>query len=173
MNDLERSLLKEALKGGRIVEVVSNWSNSINYGVVIGDIVSYIYPGGYDDVDYLVNDEDEDNYYVNRVLELKHGARININMGKSFGLYEGDFNVVYTRKKRLTLEEIDYDIEYLMINNGRMRYIIKTKLNGDDYVISRRSKLDEYIIIDPLKKFEEVGDYIIYENKDYDVAPLY
>ena len=54
-----------------------------------------------------------------------------------------------------------------------MRYIIKTKLNGDDYVISRRSKLDEYIIIDPLKKFEEVGDYIIYENKDYDVAPLY
>ena len=169
MNNLEMDLLKEALKGGRIVEVVSNWSNSINYGVVIGDIVSYIYPGGYDDLDYLIDNEDEDNYYVNRVLELKHGARMNINMGKSFGLCESDFNVVYTRKKRLTLEEIDYDIEYLMVGNGRIRYIIKTKLNGVDYVISRRSDSDEYIIIDPLKKFKEAGNYIIYENEeDYD-----
>lgn len=169
MNDLERSLLKEALKGGRIVEIVSNWSNSINYGVVIGDIISYIYPGGYDSIDELVENKDEDNYYVNRVLELKHGARININTGKSFGLCESDFNVVYTRKKRLTLGEIDYDIEYLMVGNGRMRYIIKTKLNGVDYVISRRSKLDEYIVIDPVKKFEEAGSYIIYENEeDYD-----
>ena len=169
MNDLERSLLKEALKGGRIVEIVSNWSNSINYGVVIGDIISYIYPGGYDSIDELVENKDEDNYYVNRVLELKHGARININTGKSFGLCESDFNVVYTRKKRLTLGEIDYDIEYLMVGNGRMRYIIKTKLNGVDYVISRRDKLDEYIVIDPVKKFEEAGSYIIYENEeDYD-----
>ena len=169
MNDLERSLLKEALKGGRIVEVVSNWSNSINYGVVIGDIISYIYPGGYDNIDELVENKDEDNYYVNRVLELKHDAKMYINMGKSFGLYEGDFNVVYTRKKRLTLEEIDYDIEYLMVGNGRMRYIVKIKLDGVDYIISRRSKLEEYIVIDPLKKFEEAGNYIIYENEeDYD-----
>ena len=169
MNDLERSLLKEALKGGRIVEVVSNWSNSINYGVVIGNIVSYIYPGGYDSIDELVENKDEDNYYVNRVLELKHDAKMYINMGKSFGLYEGDFNVVYTRKKRLTLEEIDYDIEYLMVGNGRMRYIVKIKLDGVDYIISRRSKLEEYIVIDPLKKFEEAGNYIIYENEeDYD-----
>ena len=43
MKKSEMDLLKEALKGGRIVEVVSNWSNSIRYGVVIGDIVAYIY----------------------------------------------------------------------------------------------------------------------------------
>lgn len=166
MKKSEMDLLKEALKGGRIVEVVSNWADSIYYGVVIGDIISYIYPGGYDDIDYLIDNEDEDNYYVNRVLELKHGAKMYINMGKSFGLNEDDFDVIYAKKKRLTLEEIDYDVEYFMVSNGRARYIIKTKLNGVDYVISRRSKSDEYIIIDPLKKFEEAGSYIIYENEE-------
>ena len=173
MKKLEMDLLKETLKGGRIVEVVSKWSHSIRYGVVIGDIVSYIYPGGYDDLDYLIDNEDEDNYYVNRVLELKHGAKMYINISKNFELNEDDFNVVYARKKRLTLQEIDYDVEYLMVNNGRMRYITKIKLKGFDYVVSRRSDSDKYIIIDPLKKFEEAGNYIIYENEDYDTTPLY
>ena len=169
MKKSEMDLLKEALKGGRIVEVVSNWSNSIRYGVVIGDIVAYIYPGGYDNIDYLINDEDEDDYYVNRVLELKHGANICINMSKSFELCECDYNVIYAKKKKLTLQEIDYDIEYLMVINGRIRYIVKCKFNGLDYIISRKDRLSEYIIIDPLKKFERETSYVIYENEeDYD-----
>lgn len=169
MKKPEMDLLEEALKGGRIVEVVSNWSHSIRYGVVIGDIVAYIYPGGYDDIDYLVDDEDGDNYYVNRVLELKHGANININVGKSFELCECDFNVVYAKKKKLTLEEIDYDVEYLMVIDSRIRYIVKYKFNSVDYIISREDKLDEYISIDPLKKFEKETSYVIYKNEeDYD-----
>ena len=169
MKKSEMDLLEEALKGGRIVEVISNWSHSIRYGVVIGDIVAYIYPGGYDNVDYLIDDEDGDNYYVNRVLELKHGANICINMGKTFELCECDYNVIYAKKKKLTLEEIDYDVEYLMVIDGRIRYIVKYKFNGVDYVISREDKLDEYISIDPLKKFERETSYVIYENEeDYD-----
>ena len=163
MNDSERSLLREALKGGRIVEVIDEWSKIIQYGVVVGNIVSYIYPGGYDDIDSLVNEE-EDIYYVNRVLELKHDAKMYINIGKEFNLHEDDYNVVYTKKKELTLQEINYDVEYLMIDNGRTRYIVKIKLNGVDYIISRRDKLSAYIIIDPVEKFEK-ENYAIYENE--------
>ena len=163
MNDLQRGLLKEVLKGGRIVEVIDEWSKIIQYGVVVGNIVSYIYPGGYDSIDSLVNEE-EDIYYVNRVLELKHDAKMYINIGKEFNLHEDDYNVVYTKKKELTLQEINYDVEYLMIDNGRTRYIIKIKLNGVDYIISRRDKLSAYIIIDPIEKFEK-ENYAIYESE--------
>ena len=163
MNDSERSLLREALKGGRIVEVIDEWSKIIQYGVVVGNIVSYIYPGGYDDIDSLVNEE-EDIYYVNRVLELKHDAKMYINIEKEFNLHEDDYNVVYTKKKELTLQEINYDVEYLMIDNGRTRYIVKIKLNGVDYIISRRDKLSAYIIIDPVEKFEK-ENYAIYESE--------
>ena len=169
MNDSERSLLREALKGGRIVEVIDEWSKIIQYGVVVGNIVSYIYPGGYDDIDSLVNEE-EDIYYVNRVLELKHDAKMYINIGKEFNLHEDDYNVVYTKKKELTLQEINYDVEYLMIDNGRTRYIVKIKLNGVDYIISRRDKLSAYIIIDPVEKFEK-ENYAIYESEGYPYYP--
>ncbi|MGM9544545.1 MAG: hypothetical protein ACI3T9_06125 [Romboutsia timonensis] len=167
MNDSERGLLEKALKGGRIVEVISKWSNSIQYGVVIGDIISYIYPGGYDNIDCFIDNIDEENYYINRVLELKHGATIYVNMGKSFELYEDDYNVVYTREKRLTLKDIDYDIEYFMVGNGRTGYIVKCNFDGVDYIITRTDKLSEYISIETLEILEKVvNNYTIYEREE-------
>ena len=41
MDDAKRELLK-ALKGGRIVEVISEYTDRVQYGVVIGNIISFL-----------------------------------------------------------------------------------------------------------------------------------
>ena len=167
MNNVKRDLLK-ALKGGRIVEVISEYNNSTRYGIVIGDIISYIYPGGYDIVRQMVNEHEGDCYYVNRVLELKPDAVICINAGKDFELDEKDYNVVYTRKKRLTFEDIDYDIEYFMICKGRTGCIVKCNFGGVDYIITRADKQSEYISIEPLETVKRIinNNYTIYETEE-------
>lgn len=167
MNNVKRDLLK-ALKGGRIVEVISEYNNSTRYGIVIGDIISYIYPGGYDIVRQMVNEHEGDCYYVNRVLELKPDAVICINAGKDFELDERDYNVVYTRKKRLTFEDIDYDTEYFMICKGRTGCIVKCNFDGVDYIISRADKQSEYISIEQLETVKRIinNNYTIYETEE-------
>ena len=173
MNDTQRELLK-ALKGGRIVEVVSKYTDSIQYGVVIGNIISYIYPGGYDSIKEMVKEyegykEYEDYYYyINRVFELKDDAIAYINTGKDFKLNEEDYNVVYTRKKRLTFEDMDYDIEYFMICKGRTGCIVKCNFGGVDYIITRADKQSEYISIEPLETVKRIvnNNYTIYETEE-------
>ena len=173
MNNTQRELLK-ALKGGRIVEVVSKYTDSIQYGVVIGNIISYIYPGGYDSIKEMVKEykgykEYEDYYYyINRVFELKDDAIAYINTGKDFKLNEEDYNVVYTRKKRLTFEDIDYDIEYFMICKGRTGCIVKCNFDGVDYIITRADKQSEYISIEPLETVKRIinNNYTIYETEE-------
>lgn len=166
MNDTQRELLK-ALKGGRIVEVISEFANRVQYGVVIGDIISYIYPGGYDSIKEMVNDYG-DYYYINRVFELKDDATVFINTGKDFKLKEEDYNVVYTRKKKLTFEDIDYDTEYFMICKGRTGCIVKCNFDGVDYIITRADRSSEYISIEPLETVKKIvnNNYTIYETEE-------
>ena len=165
MNNLKRELLK-ALKPGRIVEVVNKWDNSMQYGIIIGNIISYIYPGGFNNINYMIK-SNEENYYINRVLELKDNATIYINMGKNFKLHEEDYNVVYTREERLTLRDIDYDIEYFMISKGRTGCIVKCKFDNTDYIITRADKSSEYISIELLETVERIiGKYTIYETEE-------
>lgn len=163
MDDTKRELLK-ALKGGRMVEVISEYTDRIQYGVVIGDIISYIYPGGYDSIKEMVN-EYGDYYYINRVFELKDDAIVYINTGRDFKLNEEDYNVVYTRKKRLTFEDIDYDVEYFIVCEGSPEYIIKCKIDGIDYIISRVDKSSKFTSIEPLEPLK-ILKYDIYETKE-------
>lgn len=177
MNDSEKDLLKalrdgfkgedllKTLKGGRIVEVVNRWTHLIRYGIVVGDVVSYI-DGGCDNINYLVK-TNEENYYINRVLELKPGATMYISMGNNFRLHEEDYIVVYNREKRLTLKDIDYDIEYFMICKGRTGCIVKCDFSGVDYIITRADKQSEYISIEPLETVEKIiSSYTIYEIEE-------
>lgn len=167
-DDAKRELLK-ALKGGRIVEVISEYTDRVQYGVVIGNIISYIYPGGYDSIKSMVN-EYGDYYYINRVFELKDDAIVYINTGRDFKLNEEDYNVVYTREKRLTLKDIDYDIEYFTVCEGSSWYIVKCKIDGVDYIISRADKSSKYIRIEPLESLEIIektaNNYAIYETEE-------